>query len=108
VDPAAWQIVGTGDFNGDGHADLLWRHTSGAVTIWLMNDTRIIGGGQVAVVDPAWQIAGSGDYNGDGHADLLWRHTSGAVTIWFMNGTQVVGGGGVATVDPAWQIVHTP
>jgi hypothetical protein len=27
--PIAWSVVLTGDFNGDGRADLLWRDTSG-------------------------------------------------------------------------------
>jgi sRNA-binding regulator protein Hfq len=94
-----------GDSDGDGRADILWRHSAGATTSWLMNGTEIIGGGQVGTVDPVWQIVGSGDYNGDGRADLLWRHSAGAVTIWFMSGNQVIGGSQIATVDPAWQIV---
>ncbi|MBF0517168.1 MAG: FG-GAP repeat protein, partial [Nitrospirae bacterium] len=33
-----WEIVGTGDFNGDGITDIIWRHkTSGQNVIWLMN-----------------------------------------------------------------------
>jgi hypothetical protein len=27
--PAAWKVVATGDYNGDGKSDLLWRDTSG-------------------------------------------------------------------------------
>ena len=29
------QIAGVGDFNGDGHDDILWRDTDGTVTNWL-------------------------------------------------------------------------
>ena len=37
VDPA-YDIVGTGDFDGDGKSDILWRHTTlGDVWIWLMD-----------------------------------------------------------------------
>jgi hypothetical protein len=96
-----------GDHNGDGRADLLWRHTAGEMAIWLMNGGQSVGGGGVATVDPTWQIVGNGDYNGDVRADVLWRHSSGTVVIWFMNGTQTLGGGTVATVDPAWKIVGT-
>ena len=35
VVPVAWQIVGTGDFNGDGRDDILWRHTDGTLSNWL-------------------------------------------------------------------------
>ena len=33
----AWHVKGTGDFNGDGHADILWQNDNGSVAIWLMN-----------------------------------------------------------------------
>jgi hypothetical protein len=51
-----WTIESVGDFNGDGKADLLWRNTSGAVSIWLMNGTSIIGSGVVSGAGPEWQI----------------------------------------------------
>jgi len=38
---ADWTIVKTGDFNGDGKSDLLWRHTSGLVVQWLMNGSTV-------------------------------------------------------------------
>jgi beta-lactamase superfamily II metal-dependent hydrolase len=95
------------DFDLDRTSDLLWRHTSGDVSLWLMNGSEASGGGSAGSADPAWQIAGVGDFDRDGRSDILWRHTSGAVTIWLMNGTQIVGGGYVTTVDPSWQISGT-
>ncbi len=69
----AWQIAGTsslvqstGDFDGDGNADMLWRNSDGSVGIWLMNGTSPKAQVGIGVVDTAWQIAGLGDFDGDG------------------------------------------
>ena len=32
-----WRVTHVGDFDGDGKADILWRNTNGAVTVWLMD-----------------------------------------------------------------------
>ena len=33
--PLYWQVVGIGDYNGDGRDDILWRSDDGAVSNWL-------------------------------------------------------------------------
>ncbi|HKH28490.1 MAG TPA: hypothetical protein VKA61_09170, partial [Sphingomicrobium sp.] len=33
--PNSWQVVETGDYNGDGRDDILWRNSNGAFTNWL-------------------------------------------------------------------------
>jgi hypothetical protein len=39
-----WQIVGTGDFNCDGHVDILWRRSSdGKNLVWYMDGVVRIG-----------------------------------------------------------------
>ena len=38
----SFKIAGSGDFNGDGKSDVLWRDTtSGNIAIWFMNGTSI-------------------------------------------------------------------
>src|SRR5262249_5626229 len=44
------------DFNGDGQADILWRHTSGTVYEWLLNGTSLIGLGSPGTAGTDWQI----------------------------------------------------
>jgi uncharacterized protein (DUF2141 family) len=111
VPGGTWSIVGTGDFNGDGKSDILWRDTGGNVAIWEMNGTTILNASTsfVANVPGTWSVFGNGDYNGDGRSDILWRDTSGNVAIWEMNGTTVLNASTsfVANVGGTYTIVGT-
>jgi hypothetical protein len=55
-----WHIPGTGDFNGDGNSDIIWRHDSGQVYIWEMDGLAIKAEGGVAhaPVSNDWHIFG--------------------------------------------------
>ena len=107
----AWQIAGTsslvqstGDFDGDGKADMLWRKSDGTLAMWLMNGTVPKAQAGIGVVDTAWQIAGSGDFDGDGKADILWRKSDGTVALWLMNGTTPTTQVAFGAIDTTWQI----
>jgi hypothetical protein len=39
--------VKTGDYNGDGKADIVMRHVDGTVIVYLMNGTAIASGARV-------------------------------------------------------------
>ena len=107
-----WKIVGTGDFNGDGHPDLLWHHrTQGWISAWLMNGTSQVTGVSISperVADTDWNIVATGDFNADGRRDIVWQHrTQNLLSVWLMNGTTLIDGR-VLTPDrvPAgWRIV---
>src|SRR5262249_13147796 len=38
-----------GDLNDDMTSDIVWRHSSGTLAIWLMNGTQVIGGGELTI-----------------------------------------------------------
>ena len=89
-----WQIESLADLDGDGKADILWRHgTTGQLFLWLMDGINIIGYQSPGTVsDLNWQIQVVGDFNGDGKADILWRHgTTGQLFLWLMDGINIIG-----------------
>ncbi|MHC4080941.1 MAG: FG-GAP repeat domain-containing protein, partial [Planctomycetota bacterium] len=72
-----WTVVGTGDFDGDGKSDILWRNqANGNNSIWSMDGTTILpGSGAIPPrANSNWTVVGTGDFDGDGKADILWRH----------------------------------
>ncbi len=95
----SWRAVGTGDFNDDGHSDILWQNAStGQASSWEMNENSIVGGGPVSPnPGPSWRAVGTGDFNDDGHSDILWQNTtSGQVSVWEMDGATPIGGGSLS------------
>ena len=107
----SWKAIGTGDFNDDGHSDILWQNTNGQAAIWEMDGTNVIGGGTVSAnPGPSWKAIGTGDFTCDGFSDdILWQNTSsGQVSIWEMSGNKLVGGGPVTpNPGPAWKAIGT-
>jgi hypothetical protein len=107
--PADWNVVASGDFNGDGNPDLvLQNQTTGQVYVWFMNGTTITGGASVGYPPADWNVVASADFNGDGNPDLvLQNQTTGQVYVWFMNGTTITGGANVGYPPADWNVVGT-
>ncbi len=90
--PTAWNVLGIGDFNGDGRDDVLLRHQDGAITNWLGQSEGAFFSNHVSAaysLPSGWDVASIGDFNGDGRDDVLLRHDNGTVTNWLgqVNGT---------------------
>ena len=108
----SWSIVGVGDFNRDGLGDILWRHSSGALSNWLgtpsggftPNDANAWNN-----VELAWEVSSTGDFNGDGFSDILWRHTDGTVGNWLGSATGgfTVNNGSLQSATNDWHIIGT-
>jgi streptogramin lyase len=56
----AWSVAETGDFNGDGKSDILWRDSSGDAAIWFMNGTTVSSGVGLGTIATSWTIQGAG------------------------------------------------
>src|SRR5262249_54837612 len=97
----------TGDFNTDGHADLLWQNTSGQGYIWEMNGTSVIGTGDLGNPGSSWHAIGTGDFNADGHSDILWQNDDGAGAIWAVDGLSVSSAAILGNPGSSWHALGT-
>jgi hypothetical protein len=86
---AGWNIVSSGDFDGNGKSDILWSNsTTGQTEVFLMNGGTVATTGAALNNGTNLKPIGSGDFNNDGKSDIAFQNqTDFSVSIWTMNGT---------------------
>jgi len=100
-------VLSAGDFNEDGHEDVLARDASGY--LWMYPRDGSGGWLPRVLVGSGWQvfdmILGAGDFNGDGHQDVLARDRSGYLWLYPGNGN----GGWLprVLVGSGWQVFNS-
>jgi hypothetical protein len=78
-----WTVFASGDFDGDGSADLFWRHPAGATRIWFVDVGSYQEEFGPTYPGNQWMVEVSADFDGNGQDDLLWRQDRGTVLGWF-------------------------
>jgi hypothetical protein len=98
-------VVGTGDFDGDGDSDILvrWRDLfpfpggdgSGRPTrVLFLQDGAVASEAAWGFSPLGGGVQGIGDFDGDGTSDVLWRDETGRLKLWYW--------GVSANVDVSW------
>jgi hypothetical protein len=101
-----WKITGSGDFDGNGKADILWQNNAnGQRAVWLMNGTQYLGSRSLGIISTSWNMVGTGDFNRDGKPDIVWQdQPTGQRAIWLMNRTTYIGSVSLGVVATPWNI----
>ena len=122
-----YDLVGIGDFNGDGRSDVMLQNTmassvygktitgAGDIFVFLTGDENAVRAGAAPTVcytgkvDPVdlggWCVAGIGDFNNDNIDDvLLLDQTTGDVACWIMNNGQMQAASGIGTLSANQEI----
>lgn len=106
------EVLGAGDFDGDGNADLLLRSLlvqsdAREVEVWLMAGHAVRSRTVVATHPTSLTFDAIGDFDGDGLDDVVFRASNGAYVGWFMAGNARRQTASMGTLDPNWKTLGT-
>jgi hypothetical protein len=99
-----WDVVGTGDLDGDGRADVILQNANtGQIYGYTLSGSTITASRSIgAGSNFGWRVRFVGDTNGDGRADIVMQHSSGSVYLFQMNGLTVSGSGFLLNPAAGW------
>ena len=91
-----WNIIGSGDFDGDGIDDTLLSDGIGLAG-WKMAHGQQVGNQWFGNLDSNQSVQGIADFNNDGTDDLLiYNSVSGDLSAWLVNNGSVTGAVAIA------------
>ena len=75
-----WEMIGAGDFDGDGADSILFSYANGAKYYALDLDRTAT---ELGVSDSGWEVRAIGDFSGDGRDDIVaFNAATGLVAKW--------------------------
>ena len=79
---SGWTPQQVGDVNGDGRADIAWKHADGRVELTGLFPRR-----EIQPAGSPFNVTHMADFDGDARSDILWRAADGRVILWLMQET---------------------
>lgn len=103
----SWNVKGVGDFNFDGHDDILYYNQSIGQAGWLDYQGGWHGLGNA--ISTAWTAVGVGDFNGDGVDDVLMFNAAigNGIGYWAMDksgNATWTGFTGTGAISAGWSV----
>jgi FG-GAP repeat. len=104
-------VLGPGDFDGDGKTDLLAIGSDGSLKLYAGNGTGGFKSGTGATIGYGWGIfkavLGPGDFDGDGRADLLALTSDRTLRLYSGNGRAGFLRTASAAIGNGWNVFTT-
>jgi hypothetical protein len=98
--------IGVGDFNGDGHPDLLFQDpTTNTVYYWALHNGQLTGRVDLLTPPPDLRVQAVTDFTRQGTADLVVRDVrTGELQAWFLDGRGGKTVVSLGTPGPNWVV----